>query len=135
MKNLRKYKVFYRYNLLHCHRQLNTTAERRQIYYDDMDPELKEYRVKIRRRRMNVPQAWDDLMVGEWNTWKSWKDHSKRRKQWLALNENNEKPDPLWVPTVKHAIEYHECDRPPPRFGSRKWHMLHNQVEGREPQE
>jgi hypothetical protein len=37
----------------------------------------------VRGRRRNLPTCWDDLRSGRWDKRKSWKDSTKRRKQWV----------------------------------------------------
>ena len=125
MKNPRKYKIFYRKNLLSCCcRHIKTTAEIRENDFDlNYNDDVKEYRVKIRRGRSRamLPTTWDDLYESRWETWKSWKSHSKRPKQWIPLNEEKEKPKPLYVPTENNAIAYEERDRP----HNRLWNTLY----------
>lgn len=40
----------------------------------------------VRGRRRNLPDAWDDIANSRMDTERSWKHHSKRKKQWKPLN-------------------------------------------------
>lgn len=48
---------------------------------------LKEYRNEylnlIRSKRANLPNSYDDIHLGVYDQYKSWKHNSKRRKQWI----------------------------------------------------
>jgi hypothetical protein len=37
----------------------------------------------VRGRRRKIPTAWEDIRSGRWDKRKSWKDSTKRRKQWV----------------------------------------------------
>lgn len=37
----------------------------------------------VRGRRRNLPTSWDDRQSGRWDKRKSWKDSTKRSKQWV----------------------------------------------------
>lgn len=54
-----------------------TMQERRRNAGEAHD---REYRA--RGRRMVLPSAWDDLMAARAGG-KSWKDHTRHRKQWM----------------------------------------------------
>ena len=56
-------------------RNVKTTNELRQLKGADADGE------PVRRRRLNIPTAYDDPRVSR-DYGKSWKDYTKRRKQW-----------------------------------------------------
>ncbi len=56
-------------------RSIRTQNERRQLAGLDADG------LPVRRRRLNVPTAWDDFHVVK-NYKRSWKDFTKKRHQW-----------------------------------------------------
>jgi len=50
------------------------------------DRELHEYgKNLVRARRMSLPTAWDDFLKTSRSSEKSWKHHSKRKKQWKPV--------------------------------------------------
>ena len=59
----------------HYHRHVRTMNELRQLRGADHDGE------PVRRRRLTLPTSYDDPMISR-NFGKSWKDYTKRRKQW-----------------------------------------------------
>ena len=65
------------------HRRLMTTQERRYAiaHADEYGPEF----IRGKRNAHGLPNAWDDYSNGIWDRRKSWKHHSKRRKQWKPL--------------------------------------------------
>lgn len=56
-----------------------TIQEIKRNRFDLQDEYVKEYKIKIRRRRSNIPTAWDDITRSEYNN-RSWKRH--RKHQW-----------------------------------------------------
>jgi len=56
------------------HRSFSTTNERRQSFACD-----KKY-VRAKRNCTNIPNAWDDFPR---SLSRSWKDNTKKRKQWM----------------------------------------------------
>lgn len=57
------------------HRSMRTMNELRQLHGDEVDGH------PVRRRRLNIPTAYDDLPITR--SWKrSWKDFTKKRHQW-----------------------------------------------------
>lgn len=62
------------------YRRIRTMNEKRQNAYHVDD--YGDSAVRGRRRGHNLPDSWDDPMSGVHYTIKSWKHHSKRRKQW-----------------------------------------------------
>lgn len=63
-------------------RPVRTRNETRQnaAHEQDIGPEI----IRGRRRGRNLPSSWDDLPNSKQKSSKSWKHHSKRRKQWKA---------------------------------------------------
>lgn len=59
------------------HRSPRTLQEARRNIGD-----RDEGRYKARGRRMRLPSAWDDYAVAR-SGGKSWKDHTRFRKQWM----------------------------------------------------
>jgi len=58
-----------------CYRKPHTTQELRSL----SDPDHREY---SRARRRGIPSTWDDIWFS--NAYpKSWKDCTKKKKQWL----------------------------------------------------
>lgn len=68
------------------HRTFSTTPERRRnaADVDDYGEEYGQNIVRGRRRGHNLPDAYDDYPNSVNDTIKSWKHHSKRKKQWKA---------------------------------------------------
>jgi hypothetical protein len=64
----------HRYASWYC-RHPRTTNELRQLRCDDADG------LPVRRKRLTIRTAYDDPPVSR-NYGKSWKDYTKRRKQW-----------------------------------------------------
>lgn len=66
-----------KYEHLYCYqwRQVRTFSEIRQHYHALDDGQ------KVRRRRLLIPTVWDDRTISR-NWGRSWKDYTKRRKQW-----------------------------------------------------
>lgn len=69
------YKFTYRPSYGRYHRSVRTQNELRQLICADADG------LPVRRKRLNLPTAYDDLNVCR-RYGKSWKDYTKRRKQW-----------------------------------------------------
>lgn len=65
----------YHHRYAQYHRAPKTFNEVRQLRGMDADG------LPIRRRRLNVPSAYDDVHLGR-NYGKSWKDFTKQRRQW-----------------------------------------------------
>ena len=57
------------------HRHMRTMNEMRQLKGDEADG------IRVRRRRLNIPQFWDDLPISR-SYKRSWKDFTKKRHQW-----------------------------------------------------
>lgn len=79
-------KVFtsYPYMRSNCHKHFSNKQERSKTKMH-----LKEYKeyetfgFRIRgKRNGSLPDPWDDYPSFVWNTHKSWKHNSKRKKQW-----------------------------------------------------
>ena len=66
---------------IRCHRRLQTNNERRQSF---LTTDETDYGIRIRGRRQGrtLPNSWDDYVISEWYSRKSWKHNSKRKKQW-----------------------------------------------------
>lgn len=60
-------------------RKMKTHAERKWNVGHETDH--GEYNL-VRRRRFGLRSSYDDVLVGALDAQKSWKHHSKRRKQW-----------------------------------------------------
>lgn len=71
-----------RNNKVGCYRHIKTRAETRWNEAHS-DPEFYEYGCLVRPGRQKLPNVWDDIMVSLHKTEKSWKHHSKRKKQWI----------------------------------------------------
>lgn len=56
-------------------RNVRTFNERRQNHHAECDG------IKVRGNRKLIPHSWDDPHVARWGG-ASWKDYTKRRKQW-----------------------------------------------------
>lgn len=59
----------------YCYRRPKTTAEIRM----NCDPEYKDF---VRPRRRLIPTAYDDVCISSYRS-RSWKDNTKKRKQWM----------------------------------------------------
>lgn len=58
-----------------CLRNIRTTQERRANQGGQWVKEFgNDYRVKIRGRRTKLPNAWDDIIRGDYNH-RCWKQH------------------------------------------------------------
>ena len=60
------------------HRRVHT----RQIYRNVAGVLKDEGEPVFRGKQCNLPTYWDDLPLGVWKSFKSWKHNSKRKKQW-----------------------------------------------------
>ncbi len=60
-----------------CMRQPRTTQERRANQNGQFIKEWDGFVVKIRGGRLNLPNAWDDIIRGDWSHRKCWKRHRK----------------------------------------------------------
>lgn len=67
----------FRHRWRHMHRSPRTMQERRRNVGEAHD---REYRA--RGRRMVLPSSYDDLVASRTGG-KSWKDHTRFRKQWM----------------------------------------------------
>ena len=67
----RVYGSYYRYP--------KTKQENVENHYFDIDSERKEYKIKIRKRRVKLPTSWDDKARSDWRD-RSWKRY--RKHQW-----------------------------------------------------
>jgi hypothetical protein len=56
------------------HRQIHTTQELRANQDGQWIEDQGDYRIKIRGRRNNIPNSWDDLMRSDLRH-KCWKRH------------------------------------------------------------
>lgn len=70
----------YRNDVMGYFRRPDTLSERRANA--GIVADYGESFVRGKRRGGNLPSAWDDLTCGYHDKRKSWKHHSKRRKQW-----------------------------------------------------
>lgn len=68
----------FRHRWASIHRFPRTIQEARRNIGD-----RDEGRFKARGRRMRLPSSWDDYPVSRPGG-KSWKDHTRHRKQWMA---------------------------------------------------
>lgn len=71
-----------------CNRYMNMfrkprTKHERTAYLSYTEDELY-YNVKYRRKRSirMLPDDYDDICINAWDVQKSWKNNSKRRRQW-----------------------------------------------------
>lgn len=55
-----------------CHRAIQTTQERRANQGGQWLKEFGDYKIKI--RRTNLPNSWDDIMRTDWRH-RTWKRH------------------------------------------------------------
>ena len=81
MKNLNKWKWQYRSIRISCYGHYyysNIGCFRNPKTYGELKAYDKEY---SRRKRRHIPNAWDDKPISRGEC-KSWKDTSKRKKQW-----------------------------------------------------
>lgn len=68
--------------MLRYYRHPRTKAE---LSFNEMieNEYRNEYPNLVRHRRTTLCSSWDDLPIGAWDVYNSWKHHSKRRKQWI----------------------------------------------------
>lgn len=64
------------------YRHVRTQNERRHTHNHFI--EWQEFDRMARAKRKKLPTYYDDTLVGAHKTAKSWKHHSKRRKQWIG---------------------------------------------------
>lgn len=76
-------------NLTHHHKCRTTNEKRWNEAHDDEYG--AEYGVWTRKSRTgrNLPSLWEDPGNASWNTRKSWKHNSKRRKQWKVKDDSS----------------------------------------------
>lgn len=63
------------YRPVRSHSEMKYACAHAQEYGDEM--------VRAKRRYKNLPNSYDDYKSDVWDTQKSWKHNSKRRKQWV----------------------------------------------------
>lgn len=59
-----------------------TRQEIKANVYFVNDDDTKRYKIKVRRRRLKVPTAWDDFYRGDYghNSWKRYRKHQWKSK-------------------------------------------------------
>lgn len=71
----RRHKFRYNHKYRFMWRRPRTMNELRQLRFDD------HFGLPIRRGRLRLPTLWDDVPLTR-NFGKSWKDYTKKRRQW-----------------------------------------------------
>jgi len=67
-----------------CHRAIQTTQELRANQGGQWIKDQGEYRIKIRGRRLNLPNSWDDIMRTDWSH-RCWKRHRKHQYHIIGI--------------------------------------------------
>lgn len=70
-----------------CHKKFSTRSElsMNTLAHKELHKDYHQYGLKIRAKRLGaIPNPWDDLPTDVWSM-KSWKDRSKRKKQYKSI--------------------------------------------------
>jgi len=59
----------------HYYRRVRTTNERRDLAACEVDDDVRDYNIKIRGRRKELPDAWDDVGRQYHKNWKNFRKH------------------------------------------------------------